>query len=201
LLRRLCLFRALHSGLTIPDTAGSDPLLAMWNALHYSPSLEEVFADLHPFLHQVPPLEKFADLIQAKQGNSSGGPTGLQYKFIQHRQPQMIAEAYECLLSNCGKTVVFQQPGNRNGLFLSPKMPLNAFRTYALSRSWKFFGNFRQDFLLTKWLPPYCDNRRSPFLNIGTFLITGLMQSIYNFSTRLILLGRDACHFTVAYGI
>jgi len=36
-------------------------------------------------------------LIKSKQGNSSGGPSGLQYKHLQHWQLQMIAEAYECL--------------------------------------------------------------------------------------------------------
>eukprot|EP01042_Synura_sphagnicola_P036310 gene36310-biopygen1682 len=90
-------FRALHSGLNIPVTADSDPLLALWNAFHYSPSRDVVFAALHPLLNQGPPLEKFAAVIKSKQGNSSGCPSGLQYKHLQHWQPQMIAEAYECL--------------------------------------------------------------------------------------------------------
>ena len=90
-------FRHLHSGLDIPVTAGSDPLLALWSALHHSPSRDAVFADVHPLLHQAPPLEKFAAFIKSKQGNSSGCPSGLQYQHLQHWQPQMIAEAYECL--------------------------------------------------------------------------------------------------------
>jgi len=90
-------FRHLHSGLSIPVTAGSDPLFALWSALHHSPSRDAVFADLHPLLYQAPSLEKFAALVKSKQGNSSGGPSGLQYKHLQHWQPQMIAEAYECL--------------------------------------------------------------------------------------------------------
>jgi len=30
------------------------------------------------------PVEKFAALIKPKQGNSSGGPSGLQYKHLQY---------------------------------------------------------------------------------------------------------------------
>ena len=90
-------FKENHSGLAIPVIAGSDPLFALWSALHYSPSRDAVFADLHPLLHQAPPLEKFVALIKSKQGNSSGGPSGLQYKHLQHWQPPMIAEVYECL--------------------------------------------------------------------------------------------------------
>jgi len=77
-------FRALHSGLNVPVTAGSYPLLALWYALHYSPSRDAVFAALQPLLTQAPPLEKFAALINSKQGNSSGGPSGIQYKYLQH---------------------------------------------------------------------------------------------------------------------
>ena len=88
-------FRNLHSGLAIPVTAGSDPLFSLWSAVHHSPSRDAVFADLQPLLHQAPPLEKFAALIKYKQGNSSGGPSGLQYKQLQHWQLQMIVEAYE----------------------------------------------------------------------------------------------------------
>jgi len=90
-------FRALHSGLNIPVTADSDPLLALWNAFHYSSSRDVVFAAMHPLLNQGPPLEKFAAVIKSKQGNSSGCPSGLQYKHLQHWQPHMIADAYECL--------------------------------------------------------------------------------------------------------
>ena len=45
-------------------------------------------------LHAAPFLEKFAAIVKSKQGNSSGGPSGLQYKHIQHWKPDMVAEAY-----------------------------------------------------------------------------------------------------------
>ena len=48
-------FKENHSSLAIPVIAGSDPLFALWSALHHSPSREAVFADLHPLLHQAPP--------------------------------------------------------------------------------------------------------------------------------------------------
>jgi len=59
-------FKEHHSGLAIPVIAGSDPLFALWSALHHSPSRDAVFADLHPLLHQAPPLEKFVALIKSK---------------------------------------------------------------------------------------------------------------------------------------
>jgi len=121
-------FRDIHSGLNIPVSEGANPLLALWQALHNSPSREEVFADLHPLLHQAPSLDKFAALINSKQGNSSGGPSGLQYKHIQHWKPAMLAASVSP--PSC-KTDTFQPPGNGNGWSRSRKMPPNAFRTSA----------------------------------------------------------------------
>ena len=59
-------FCLLHSGLSVPITASSDPLYELWTALHHSPSRDAVFADLSPLLEQAPPLEKFAALIKSK---------------------------------------------------------------------------------------------------------------------------------------
>ena len=86
-------FKALYSGLNIPVTGGSDPLLALWKIQ---------FSILHPDMRFLPictlfSMKQFAALVKSKQVNSSGGPICLQYKHLQSRQPQMIAEAYECL--------------------------------------------------------------------------------------------------------
>ena len=92
-------FRSRHANLHIPSAGDNDPLLALWSALHHSPAREAVHADLHPLLHAAPSFEKFAAIVKSKQGNSSGGPSGLQYKHIQHWKPErMVAEAYECLV-------------------------------------------------------------------------------------------------------
>ena len=90
-------FRHRHANLHIPSAGDDDPLFTLWTALHHSPARDAVHADLHPLLHAAPSFEKFAALVKSKQGNSSGGPSGLQYKHIQHWKPEMIAEAYECL--------------------------------------------------------------------------------------------------------
>ena len=87
-------FRVIHSGLNIPVADGADPLLALLQAIQYSPSRGEFFTDLHRLLHQEPSLEKFAALIK---GNSSGGPSNLQHKHIQRWKPEMVVDAYECL--------------------------------------------------------------------------------------------------------
>ena len=90
-------FRRRLANLNIPSVGDNDPLLALWTALHHSPSRAAVHADLYPLLHAAPFLEKFAAIVKSKQGNSSDGPSGLQYKHLQHWKPEMVAEACECL--------------------------------------------------------------------------------------------------------
>ena len=67
-------FRDIHSGLKIPVADGANPLLALWQALHNSPSREKVFADLHPLLYQASSLNKFAATPSDLTSRSLSGP-------------------------------------------------------------------------------------------------------------------------------
>ena len=189
-------FRVLHSGLNIPASAGADPLFALWQALHHSPFRADVLADLQPLLCRAPSLDKFAALIKSKQGNSSGGPSGLQYKHIQHWKPAMVAEAYECLAT------IWQDrhiPAAWKWKWLVP-IPKNASKRIQDIRPIMLMEVLRK-----LWTGLIVDEvtsslQRHSALSLSQFLTMGQTPQIYNSSTPSNRPGRNANLSTAALG-
>eukprot|EP01042_Synura_sphagnicola_P036407 gene36407-biopygen4424 len=94
-------FCSHFTALNIPRGDGDRPdtLEVLWQALRTCPRRDRVHADLHDLIAVPPSLDEFTGVLHSKNGHSSGGPSGLQYKHLQNWSPAMVAEAYARLAS------------------------------------------------------------------------------------------------------
>jgi len=94
-------FRSHFTALNIPRGDGDRPdtLEVLWQALRTCPRRDRVYADLNDLIAVPPSLDEFTGVLHSKNGHSSGGLSGLQYKHLQNWSPAMVAEACACLAS------------------------------------------------------------------------------------------------------
>jgi len=79
------IFSKNHADLRILGSDGSRPdtLHVLWQVLKRVPNRDSVTADVQSFFQHPPSLAEFTDIINAENGHSSGGPSGLQYNDYQ----------------------------------------------------------------------------------------------------------------------